>query len=207
MPTQAGPSTTAPIITLAPSASAPPPNGNPGNNVGYICTSNGGQLHREANIADPNLHNAPLLNTGETFPEFCIGNCYCQSQRQSVEIVNYLGNITSLFDRGPPVLENESVDGTIPTDNTTDEGPNPFANTPNNGLYPQYQNQCGNCSSNADCTGESDCTCQTQSSQVVPGTESGVGTVQYVAACIIVLSAADNRKEGGGVAVWDLCLL
>ena len=147
-------------------------NGNQGANVGCICTTSTGELHCDAGVANSNLYNAPPLTTGQTFTDLRKSGCYCQSQSDSLQSIEF--NTTDIASpwATPPV-------------NTTDGASNPFANVPN-----PYNNQCGNsCTTTADCTGGSDCTCKAQSLQVVPGAGAGVGTVQYLAACIVMLSS------------------
>ena len=64
-----------------------------------------------------------------------------------------------------------------------------------------WMNTCGrNCTTNADCTApaatESNCTClAAQSSQYQPG----VGTVAFVAACIVSLAGSGSTVGGNGI--------
>jgi hypothetical protein len=168
-------------------------NGNAGANVGCICTTSAGELHCDAGVADSNLYNAPPLTTGQTFTELCKSGCYCQYQTGSLRAIQFnRTNRPSPWENPPPNTATGGAGGSNgASSSSTGGGPNPLANIANT-----YINQCGNnCTTNADCTGGSDCTCRAQSQQVVPGAGAGVGTVQYLAACIIMLSTGVPGKR------------
>lgn len=178
-------------------------------NVGCACTSSQAHsFHCYVEIADSELFQAIITDSGKPFPIFCAESCFCTDSDTAAR--DRGDNLGDYHYHGADEMDAEYDDYADPSDpnhginnpDTATAGGDPgngwdkgeVMNKDHATSGAVSHGQCWtNCTSNADCStsGEKGCMCATRSEQYQPSS----GTVAFAAACIISMSGNGGKRE------------